>query len=66
MARLTVVFVTVVALWFVACSGQPSVMGHVDSQQVSVPNAKVLPLAPPSSTTGGFDGSRAYEHTFVI
>jgi glutaminyl-peptide cyclotransferase len=62
MTRLTVVFVAVAALWFGACGSQPSVVGHVDSQQVSTPNATVLPLAPPSSTTGGFDGSRAYEH----
>ena len=62
MARLTVVFVPVAALWFTACGSQPSVVGHVDSQQVSIPNATVVPPAPPSSSTGGFDGSRAYEH----
>jgi len=57
-----VVSATVAALSFVACGGQPAVVSHVGSQQVSIQNATVLPPAPPPSTTGGFDGSRAYAH----
>jgi hypothetical protein len=62
MGRVTVVSATVAALSFVACGGQPAVVSHVGSQQVSIQNATVLPPAPPPSTTGGFDGSRAYAH----
>jgi hypothetical protein len=62
MGRVTVVSATVAALSFVACGGQPAAVSHVGSQQVSIQNATVLPPAPPPSTTGGFDGSRAYAH----
>ncbi len=62
MARLTVVSATLTALWFVACSSQPRVVSHVASQKESEQDATVLPSAPPSSTTGGFDGSRAFGH----
>jgi len=62
MARLTVVSATLTVLWSAGCSSQPTALSHVVSQQVSHQNAMVLPSAPPPSTTGGFDGSRAFGH----
>jgi glutaminyl-peptide cyclotransferase len=58
MVRLAIACATAV-LWFVACGSQPSVVGEAGRQQESGP---ALPAAPPSSSTGGFDGSRAFEH----
>jgi glutaminyl-peptide cyclotransferase len=62
MVRVFVVSATAAAMSFVACTSQPTAASHVASQQVSAPNAAVLLPAPPPSTTGGFDGSRAYDH----
>jgi len=62
MGSFTLVSATVAALSFVACGSQPTVVSHVGGRQFSIPNATVLPPAPPPSTTGGFDGSRAYNH----
>lgn len=63
MGRVTVVSATVAALSFVACGSQPTVVSHIGSQQLSLPNATVLAPAPAlPSTPGGFDGSRAYDH----
>ena len=62
MARFGVVFVALAVVWFCSCSSQPSAAGHVGSPQVSIPDATIRAPAPPPSTTGGFDGSRAFEH----
>src|SRR5713101_553396 len=62
MKRLGVVFVALAANWFWGCTSQPSVAGHVDNPPVSTPDASIQPPAPPASATGGFDGSRAFEH----
>src|SRR6267378_592870 len=62
MNRFGVVFIALTAVWFWGCTSQPSVAGHVDNPPVSIPDASIQPPAPPASTTGGFNGSRAFEH----
>jgi glutaminyl-peptide cyclotransferase len=62
MARLTFVSAMLTVLSFVACSRQPIVASNVGSQEQSRQNATVQLSAPPASTTGGFDGERAFEH----
>ncbi len=46
MGRVTVVSATVAALSFVASGSQPTVVSHIGSQQLSLPNARVLAPAP--------------------
>jgi glutaminyl-peptide cyclotransferase len=62
MNRLTVVSATLTVLSFVGCNSQSAVVSNVGSQQESQQNATVRLSAPPPSTTGGFDGSRAFGH----
>jgi glutaminyl-peptide cyclotransferase len=62
MARLTVVSATLTVLWFAGCSSQPALVSNAGGQLESQQNATVQLPAPPPSTTGGFDGSRALGH----
>ena len=66
-AKATVCLVTITAMYISSCSSsQPMALTHEgNGKQQSMPletvAARVLP-GPPSSSTGGFDGSRAFEH----
>lgn len=62
MARLAVASATLTVLSFAGCSSQPALVSNVGGQQESQQNATVQLPAPPPSTTGGFDGSRAFGH----
>lgn len=66
MAKATVWLVTITAMCISSCSRQPMALTHGgNGKQQSTPQETVAPrvlLGPPSSSTGGFDGSRAFEH----
>jgi glutaminyl-peptide cyclotransferase len=47
------------ALLFFGCSGQPTVVSQAETHEESTPRTII---APPPSSTGGFDGARAFEH----
>lgn len=52
----------VTALCIAACGGETSAVGRV-AEKISVPaQTAAIPVAPPASQTGGFDGQRAYDH----
>jgi glutaminyl-peptide cyclotransferase len=45
-----------------ACSNQLTSANRAAAQPAANPQALAAPAAPPPSTTGGFDGARAFEH----
>jgi glutaminyl-peptide cyclotransferase len=66
MAKARVFLATIAAMWISGCNSQPmAITQDGNEKQQSTPQesvaSHVLP-APPSSSTGGFDGSRAFEH----
>src|SRR5271163_3969999 len=62
MPRIGLVAAAVLAIRLVACNSQPTAMSDVGTPQESDQHAMVVPQAPPPSSTGGFDGARAFEH----
>ena len=66
MAKARVFLATILAMWISGCSSQPiAVTQDGNRKQQSTPQETGVPsLLPvrPSSSTGGFDGSRAFEH----
>ena len=60
-ARFMVVF-ALTALYGVGCNIQPVTVDHSDNHRAFTPDATDLISVPPPQTTGGFDGSRAFEH----
>ncbi len=59
MIRPNTLSASIAVLVFLGCGGQPTVVNRADSHQESRPSSVV---APPPSSTGGFDGARAFEH----
>jgi hypothetical protein len=60
------VFLAPIAMWISGCNSQPiAVTRGENRKQQSTPQETVAPLVLPallSTSTGGFDGSRAFEH----
>src|SRR5262245_30349157 len=59
MLRPSILFASIAPLLFLGCGGQPAVVSQAESHQESTPTTIA---APPPSSTGGFDGARAFEH----
>ena len=59
MTRLNILYASIGALLFLGCGDQPSVVSQAESHQESKSQTTV---APSPSSSGGFDGSRAFEH----
>lgn len=62
MPRLGLVAAAVLVTWVVACNSQPTQISNAGTRQESNQQAVVVSNAPPPSSTGGFDGARAFEH----
>jgi peptidase M28-like protein len=62
MGKCGVVFSTLVMLCAFGCSSQPTTVSRAAMQEVSPPQPTIPLTSPAPSSTGGFDGSRAYEH----
>jgi hypothetical protein len=66
MAKPRAFLATVAATWIIGCNSQPMVRTQDGNEkQQSAPHETVAPHplpVPPASSTGGFDGSRAFEH----
>lgn len=66
MGNTRVFLATIAVIWICGCNGQPmAVTQDENGKQQSTPQETVAPLelpVPPSSSTGGFDGFRAFEH----
>lgn len=60
MARCSLIHAALVALCIVGCNSQSTIGSHADAAEA--PQAIIRHTAPPPLSTGGFDGSRAYEH----
>ena len=62
MRKYGVVFATLVMLWAVGCYSETNTASHAAIQEASQTKPTIPSSAPTPSATGGFDGSRAYEH----
>src|SRR5712691_9973223 len=62
MREYGVVFATLVMLWTLGCDSETTTASHAAMQEASRAKPTIPASAPTPSSTGGFDGSRAYEH----
>ena len=62
MARRVFATHIVAAMLLAVCNSQPTVVNRAGSSPKPVRESSILATLPPSSSTGGFDGSQAFEH----
>lgn len=62
MSRYVLVAASLAMLWILSCSSKPSSANQSETRDDANAVSTVAPSAPSPETTGGFDGSRAFEH----